>query len=357
MIEPIVQLKIRKAIMNEPNFENLLKVLRREKPNRATLFEFFLNAPLYEKLADPALVSANPNWQWGSLNPVVVSAFTNAGYDYTTVYGSEMRFKAKEIPGKKTISLNAGVLISDRDSFEQFPWPDPDAFDYSRLTDSEHLLPEGMKMIVWGPGGVLENTIAMVGFDSLCMMLVDDPGLVKDIFDAIGSRLVRYYELSAPYDKVGALISNDDWGFKTQTMLSPEDMRKYVFPWHKKIVEAIHAQGKPAILHSCGNLAKVMDDIIDDMKYDAKHSYEDSIEPVEEAYKHWVDRIAILGGIDVDFICRSEPGKIKERCRAMLELTRDRGGYAMGTGNSVPEYVPDENYLAMIECVKNDRKG
>ena len=34
----------------------------------------------------------------------------------------------------------------------------------------------------------------------------------------------------------------------------------------------------------------------------------------------------------------------------MLERTEKRGGYAPGTGNSVPDYVPDENYFAMISA-------
>ena len=34
----------------------------------------------------------------------------------------------------------------------------------------------------------------------------------------------------------------------------------------------------------------------------------------------------------------------------MLERTRARGGYALGTGNSVPEYVPDDKYFAMIRA-------
>ena len=34
----------------------------------------------------------------------------------------------------------------------------------------------------------------------------------------------------------------------------------------------------------------------------------------------------------------------------MLERTAGRGGYALGTGNSVPDYVPDENYFAMIRA-------
>ena len=39
--------------MSKPDFGNILKVLRREAPDRPTLFEFFLNRPLYEKLAGP----------------------------------------------------------------------------------------------------------------------------------------------------------------------------------------------------------------------------------------------------------------------------------------------------------------
>jgi len=185
------------------------------------------------------------------------------------------------------------------------------------------------------------------------MMLHDDPDLLQDIFNAVGERILRYYELAVNYDIVGGVMSNDDWGFNTQTFLSVEDMRKYVYPWHKKIVETAHKAGKPVVLHSCGYFGDVMDDVIDVLKYNGKHSYEDIIMPVEEAYEQWGSRIAILGGIDVDFMIRSTPTEIQKRCRAMLERVGDRGGYALGTGNSVPEYIPQENYFAMIDVVRN----
>ena len=336
----------------KPDFGNLLKVLYREIPGRPTLFEFFLNAPFYEKLAGKPLGVEGKDWIWGMFNPVVTEAFRVAGYDYVTVLGSQMKFETPDIERKATISLNAGSSITSRENFESYGWPDPDAFDYSSLESAKDLLPAGMKLIVYGPGGVLENVISLVGFERLCMMLADDADLAKDIFDAVGSRLVRYYEICAVSDTVGALIVNDDWGFKTATMLSPADMRRYVFGWTKKIVEVIHNAGKPAILHSCGNLDKVMDDIIDDMKFDAKHSFEDVIIPVEQAYEKWGGRIAILGGIDMDFMCRSTPEQIRRRCQAMLAKAAVSGGYALGTGNSVPEYVPYCNYLSMIDCVR-----
>jgi uroporphyrinogen decarboxylase len=174
--------------------------------------------------------------------------------------------------------------------------------------------------------------------------------LARDVFAGGGSRLAPHYQLAAPHASVGACISNDDWGFKTQLMLSPAAMREYVFPWHRRIVEAIHAAGKPAILHSCGNLETVMEDIIADMRYDGKHSFEDVICPVEAAYDRWGGRVAILGGIDLDFICRSSVEDIRERSRLMLERGVSKGGYALGTGNSVPEYVDDEKYFAMTSA-------
>ena len=72
--------------------------------------------------------------------------------------------------------------------------------------------------------------------------------------------------------------------------------------------------------------------------------------PVEEAYEKWGRRLAILGGIDVDFICRNTPEAIRERSRKMLERASERGGYALGSGNSIPEYVPADAYLAMISA-------
>lgn len=334
--------------MREPNFNNLAKVLRCEVPDRPTLFEFFLNARINKKLA-PSTWTADPAplSQWRLL----IAAFKAAGYDYATVGGAAIGFPAGARDHANTISLNQGFVITDRKSFDAYAWPDADKIDYSTLKTIEPDLPRGMKLIVCGPGGVLENVISLVGYDNLCFMLADDPVLATDVFDAVGSCLVKHYKRAAAFNSVGACISNDDWGFKTQTMLSVADMRKYVFPWHVKITDTIHAAGKPAILHSCGQAIEIMEDIITTMRYDGKHSYEDVIMPVEEAYRRWGGRIAILGGIDLDFIIRSSIADIQKRCRALLALTAKKGGFALGTGNSVPEYIDDDKYLAMIQSV------
>lgn len=334
-------------VHREPNFENILKVLRREKPDRPTLFEFFMNGNVYRE-------AVGPGPQGDSLlesTAYMAKAYAACGYDYVNSYGCRFAFNPTEQERKNTISLNGHVCINSWEAFEKFRWPQIGSFDFSMLKKIEPFLPGNMKIMLSGPGGVLENVIDLVGYDNLCMLLYDDPELAAAVFEKVGSVLAEYYEIGAQYDSVGIIMSNDDWGFKNQTMLSPEDMRKYVFPWHKRIVEAAHKNGKPAVLHSCGNLEPVMEDIITDMKFDGKHSFEDVIMPVEEAYRRWGGRIAILGGIDVDFLIRSEPEEIVRRSRDMLELARAKGGYALGSGNSIPEYIPNEKYFAMTSAV------
>ena len=333
--------------MRKPDFNNLLAVLNKKVPSRPTLFEFFFNAPLMEKLAGEKFPEWKTDAQSDAMFRIRTKAYAAAGYDYSMVHGSTIRFPTAEIHHDQSISLNEGCMIRDRESFEKYQWPDPDNHNYEAVGRMSEYMPDGMKAIVCGPGGVLENVVRIVGYDNLCFMMIDEPELAKDIFDAVGGVLLKHYSIAAQFESVGALMINDDWGFKTQTMISPSQLREYVIPWHKKYAEAAHKAGKAVMMHSCGKLDEVMDDIINVIKFDGKHSYEDAIHPVEEAYETLRGKIAVLGGIDLDFLCRSSEEDVIKRSRAMMEKGMQYGGYALGSGNSIPEYVPAANFFAM----------
>ena len=322
--------------MREPNFENLVKILDKKKPDRPTLFELFINNTINEILSGQ---KAKSFWDCSWNYEMIIPAMKKAGYDYATMHGADFGFPSKE-------------KISDMKTLREHKFIDPLNCDYSRLERAEKLLPKGMKIIVFGSGGVLENVITLVGYENLCIALYDDPEFVCAIFKEVGERFAAYYEKCLSYDCVGAIISNDDWGFNTSTMISVDDMKKYVFPYHKKIVEVAHKHGRQAILHSCGNLEKINDYIINDLKYDGKHSYEDVICPVEEMYNKYKGRIAVLGGIDLDYLCRKTPAEIEKRCSDLMKKVET--GYALGSGNSIADYVPYENYAAMIKVVNKE---
>ena len=336
----------------KPIFENVLKVLRREIPSRPVLMELFMNGTIYRKFCDPKYLDSVGTGDNESVSNMVMmaSAFANLGYDYFTIWPSNFGFPQKRRESKQTTTLNHEAAIYDKKSFDEYKWPDPADFKMDHLDKALPLVPDGIKGVMVGPGGVLENIIGIMGYDNLCSQIYENPQLVSDVSENVGKRLVKYYTMAAEYDIIGAAFGNDDWGFNTQTMLSPKHMREYIFPWHKKIVEAVHNKNKPCILHSCGNPTEVMDDITDYIKYDGRHSYEDNIIPVEDFYEKYHDRVAVIGGIDVNFIVTKTPEEIKERSKKMLERVATRGGYALGTGNSVPEYIPIDNYLAMLSA-------
>jgi len=73
----------------KPDFNNILKILKRQVPDRPTLFEFFLNDRLYKRLAADDKLNGN-NEEDGYRT--VLRAFYKGGYDYCTMMGAEFKF-------------------------------------------------------------------------------------------------------------------------------------------------------------------------------------------------------------------------------------------------------------------------
>jgi uroporphyrinogen decarboxylase len=90
-----------------------------------------------------------------------------------------------------------------------------------------------------------------------------------------------------------------------------------------------------------------MPDLIDTVGIDAKHSTQDVTEPITVTKQRWGARVALLGGVDVDFLTRSTPRHVAAYTRNILEHCTPGGGFALGVGNWVADSMPLPNYLAM----------
>ena len=86
-----------------------------------------------------------------------------------------------------------------------------------------------------------------------------------------------------------------------------------------------------------------------DVCIDAKHSYEDSIIPVEEFYGRYGKRIAILGGLDVNLLAGADEYAVRSRVKEILDICVHEGRYASGSGNSIANYCKIENVLAIYD--------
>jgi uroporphyrinogen decarboxylase len=344
----------------DPDFGRLLTVLRRQgEPDRVPFIELFadvevMSSVVGEEIADPQ--PADRSMREGDLLRII-EYWHRSGYDYVstwptvnlpirrTAFGDTAALTHRE---REWQDESSGIINSWAD-FEAYPWPRPEEIDWFNVEFVSRHLPDGMKIIALGPGGQLEHIMWLMGTVPLALALKDDPALVQAVSEKVGEVLVNLYTTAAEIPNVGALWIGDDMGFRTATMISPGDLRRLVFPWLAKLARIAHAKGMPFLLHSCGNLRQIMNDLIDVVEIDARHSFEDAIEPVAEAKRRYGDRIAILGGADVDFLCRSTEDEVRAYTRRLIDECAPGGGWALGTGNSVANYIPLPNYLAMLD--------
>ena len=147
----------------------------------------------------------------------------------------------------------------------------------------------------------------------------------------------------------------DDLGFKSTTLLSADDIKENIIPQYKKIIDLVHSHNKPFLLHSCGCIFDVMDDLISIAGIDAKHSNEDQIALFPVWVEKYGDRIGNFGGIDTDAVCRLGKAEMKEYILDVVGQCVGHGGFAFGSGNSIPPYVPTEGYLNMVETIREYR--
>lgn len=349
------------ALPCPPDWEAFLAcIMRRGTPRRVHHIELFLDLEVQEAIAARFGV-------WDGLDPAdpflvcrrTVALQRFLGYDYVR-QGVELppmpiqrlvaddTATAQRAGGRSFVNESVGPITSWQE-FSEYPWPDHAAITTNALEWYESNLPEDMCVI--GSGGFAhfaEMLSWLMGYETLCYALFDQRDLVQAIFERLLGIYTASLERMLQFDRVKLVWGSDDMGFKTGPLISPDDLRAFVLPGHARMAAMAHAAGRPYLLHSCGDLSTIMSDLIDDVRIDAKHSFEDSIEDVRDAKCRYGARIAVLGGIDMDFLCRAQPDELRRRVRATLDACQPGGGYCLGTGNSMANYVPLENYFAML---------
>jgi len=287
------------------------------------------------------------------------------GYDSVLGFVSVPMPRSESVYSDENTSSNArpwqnehSGMITDRAAFEAFPWPDADQISIESMDYMKEFLQPGMKIHVMYMG-IFEDLRDLMGYETLMYASIDNPELVADILDKLAYLAEAAIDKTAAHPDVGMIMYADDMGFRTSTMLSPDFFREYVMPGQKRCVEATHKHGKPFILHSCGQIDELMEDLIEDVGIDGLHSFEDVIEPVESVYERYGDRISIIGGVDVGLLASASPQEVRVRVRDILDVCGMNGGFALGSGNSVPNYAKIENYYAMIDETKkwNEEHG
>jgi len=345
-----------------PDWEALLRCIRREgTPKRVHYIELLMDREVQAAICRRygLLDDVAPDDPYLELKRLAATQ-QFLGYDYVRygLEGLDMPVNRAAIGDTAGLERSGGREYVDEHrgpitnwaEFKRYPWPDPARASTRGLEWLTKNLPDGMCII--GGGGFAhfaEYLTWLMGYETLCYALYDQ----RDLVAAIAGRLMEIYRVAVQrileFERVKLVWGSDDMGFRTGTLISPADLREFVLPGHRLMAEYAHVAGRPYLLHSCGKLDAIMPDLLDDVKIDARHSFEDVILPVTVAKERYGARIAVLGGIDMDFICRADEIAIRRRVRETLDKCLPGGGYCLGTGNSVANYIPLDNYLAMLD--------
>jgi uroporphyrinogen decarboxylase len=343
----------------QPDYRHILDVLHNKKPERLPLYEHHIDLPFISRYLEREI----------GLEGTRPLDFENY-YRIITGFWKDMTYDAFDYeaaicdiyPGHGAIMGGMPGPVQTREDFEKYPWDEIPAIFWHTYTPHfeaiRNTLPDGMKAYGGCGYGIFESAQDLVGYEALCVMQYTDPELFADLFKKIGDLYVTLWEgvIGKYADLFVFFRMGDDLGFKTSTLLEPDAIRHHILPQYKRVIDLIHRSGKKFLLHSCGNIFEIMDDIIA-LGIDAKHSNEDEIAPFSAWIERYSDRIGLFGGIDVNTLCLNDYDTVFRK--VLEDASRFRGmasGYGLGSGNSIAGYVPVEGFAAMIDAAKEIRR-
>lgn len=343
----------------EPNCQNIIDAANNIEAKRLPLYEHIVS---YEKIGeiinkDMISLYEGDEKDINEFFRLYCNFFKEHGYDavpFEECIGTVM-------PGSGALGDSRVIpVIQTKKDFDNYPWASiPDYyFDRNRkyFEALRNNMPEGMRAIGGVGNGIFECVQEVVGYQNLCYLSVDDEDFYADLFRTVGKTNLEIWKrfMQEFHDVFCVLRFGDDLGYKSNTLLSKQDICTHILPQYRPIIDLVHSYQRPFLLHSCGNNFDIMEDIIA-CGINAKHSNEDQIAPFSRWVLDYGDRIGNFGGIDLDVVCNASRQEMKEYITDVVKTCSGHGGFAFSTGNSIPDYVPAEGYLNMLEIVRELR--
>ena len=138
---------------------------------------------------------------------------------------------------------------------------------------------------------------------------------------------------------------------------SPDQLERYIYPYLKEWDSYIKSKSLKSIMHSDGNinnaLGKIADSGINGLQAIDNAAQLDII-VIEHEYS---DRICVCGNIDCGMMLLSNPETIYETTTLLLDKIGESPAFVIGASNALQYATPVENYMAVVEAVKNKKNN
>jgi uroporphyrinogen decarboxylase len=168
--------------------------------------------------------------------------------------------------------------------------------------------------------------------------------------------LEKWLAAVGPY--IDIILFGDDLGGQTGPLISPQMYRQMVKPFHQKLwSRAKELADVKVMLHCCGGVRELMDDLID--------AGLDAINPVQinaagmdpaDLKNDFGENITLWGGgCDTrDILPRGTPDQVADHVRQLVRLLRRGGGFVFQQVHNILADVPAENVTAMFDAINEE---
>lgn len=331
-------------IQPAPDFRRIRTALLCRQPDRVPLAELWVDRVVMEGFIGHPIGSHDTGEDYDLA--AEIDFWYRAGYDY--IHIEPRYFFPKKSGRRPTPDEHAGMITSWAD-FYNYPWPTLASVDFSDLEKAPGLLPDGMSIIA-GTSGIFEEVWMIMGFETLCFSLYDQPELVAAVFDRVGNFLVEVFRIAAAYPRVGAMWISDDLAYTSGPMLDPNIYAKHLYPWYRALKVICQQRDLPYILHSDGCLWPILEHLLE-IGFDALHPIEPKAMDIHQVKQAIGDRICLIGNVNLDYpLSRGTPDEVRQAVKEIIHIAAPGGGFCLGSSNTVTSYVPLENYQAMLEA-------
>jgi uroporphyrinogen decarboxylase len=237
-------------------------------------------------------------------------------------------------------------------TFQGYDFPSVDTFLDPTLKENAKKRAEELteSLSIVSPGMCLWQSWYLRGFENTLMDCVAEEDFYAELLERFTDLTLALVKECAdiPAD---AIMMGDDWGDQRGVMIGPERWRRFVKPRYARIFEAIHAQGKLAIMHCCGSAADIMGDIIE-IGLDVLESVQPEAAGMNPyaLKKAWGDKITFWGGLgSQSTIPFGTPKGIKREIRRLRSEMGRGGGYILAPAKPLRSETPTENAVAIVE--------
>ncbi len=277
----------------------------------------------------------------GILEPVrAPEGMTTKGDAVHTEYGDKV--------SREWANTHEGMLTS-WEKFEKYPWPSVDDFDLSKWGAFDTMLPKGMKAILL-LGKIYTTAWMYMGAETFFNALEGDEALAGAIIDKVGAIQYETFLRVVEHPCIGAVLNPDDVAFNTGLLVHPKYLRKYVFPWYKKMGQVCREKGIGFIFHSDGDCTEVMEDLID-CGFHAFNPIQPNAMDIVEVKRRWGKKLCLIGNINLDStLTLGTPDDVRAEVYERIRTIGPGGGYMVSSSNSITDYVPHENMKALLDA-------